>query len=524
MRKQKQKQAHDLAAPVLKRSGLISNRPTNKNKHYIRGILAVLAIGVLFQVASYVDPDGNFSQSLQATVTNLSTPEDESKFPPAQRYRYEIINNPSAPIQLSSAEEKEIEITIKNTGKLSWYLDENHPKSLSLGSHSASASVSASATSGKSFFHSPDSKTWLNEEKISIKSTDKKTQIKPDEKLSFNFKIRAPDTPGAYSETFMPLVGDTKWINNNRLNINVVVEGDMKESYSYEPIEKNPSENISAKTTKPITLKVKNTGKVPWYNSGQFPIQLIANSAASTSGMEEPITNPGQTANFTLNLKAPATTANFQLRADLSIKDVYTFENPLFWEINVNQKQVAITIDDGYGDIDAFIDLLNSEGVRATFFMLGCVAQQNPDAMRRIVNEGHLLASHSYCHPDFRTLSADQIRWQLSETRKIMQEITGYDVFPYFRYPYGAMNEKTHAVLKEEGWKYFHWTQSTGYYKHHGNTSEGRKQIFYYSTLNPPEQSIVLMHIISKSSLAILPEIIKWYRDHGYVFVTVDEL
>ena len=156
--------------------------------------------------------------------------------------------------------------------------------------------------------------------------------------------------------------------------------------------------------------------------------------------------------------------------------------------------------------------------------MLGCVAQQNPDAMRRIVNEGHLLASHSYCHPDFRTLSADQIRWQLSETRKIMQEITGYDVFPYFRYPYGAMNEKTHAVLKEEGWKYFHWTQSTGDYKHHGNTSEGRKQIFYYSTLNPPEQSIVLMHIISKSSLAILPEIIKWYRDHGYVFVTVDEL
>lgn len=520
MKKQKQKNKQR----ILDIFNKLANKFDKFKKTSILSILGILAIGVLFQLASYISPNANFNQLLEASVTRPQkdeqkteqnpeqiTAEDETKYRPGERYRYEIIENIPKQLTLEPDEEKELSLTIKNTGKLSWYLDENHPKNLTLGNYS---------------------KNSLDQEKISIKDEKKKSAIKPNEELSFNFKIKAPQIPGAYSETFMPLVGNEKWINNNRLALNVVVGGDQNKSYSYKTIEKNASENISKKTSKPITLKVENTGKVPWYNSGQFPLQLMLEPDSWPSAepdqpiianMEEPLVMPGKIATFIINLKAPDAVSNFELKANLQIKDIYTFENPLFWEINVSQKQVALTFDDGYGDIDAVIDLLNSEGVRGTFFMLGCVAQQNPDAMRRIVDEGHLLASHSYCHPDFRTLSADQIRWQLSETRKIMQEITGHDVFPYFRYPYGAMNAKTHAVLDEEGWKYFHWTQSTGDYKHHENSAEGRKQIFYYSTLNPPEQANVLMHIISKSSLAVLPEVIKWYREHGYTFVTVDE-
>jgi peptidoglycan-N-acetylmuramic acid deacetylase len=235
---------------------------------------------------------------------------------------------------------------------------------------------------------------------------------------------------------------------------------------------------------------------------------------------------PGETANFVFNISAPSEKGSYEIGMKLAIQDFFEFtaSEPLIWGIDITTKVVALTFDDGYGDIDAFIDVLNEEGVKGTFFMLGYVAQANPEEMKRIVEEGHLLASHSVDHADFRTLGADSILWELNTTRDIMKEATGYDVYPYFRYPYGAHNSGNDAVLKDAGWKYFQWTNGTGDWKFHENTSYGRDYVYKYATLNPPDQAVVLMHVISQSTLAALPDIIDWYRDNGYTFVTVDEL
>jgi peptidoglycan/xylan/chitin deacetylase (PgdA/CDA1 family) len=145
--------------------------------------------------------------------------------------------------------------------------------------------------------------------------------------------------------------------------------------------------------------------------------------------------------------------------------------------------------------------------------------------MKAIIESGHLLASHSYIHPNFNTLSTSEIRNQLNTTRDaIINSTGGYDPYPYFRYPGGDHSQRTDAVLAEDGWEFFHWTNGTGDFKYRANTSAGRSHILYYATAGAPDKAIVLLHTMSKSTLAVLPDIINWYRDRGYAFVTVDQL
>lgn len=425
--------------------------------------------------------------------TNTLSTQPTAKILPGERYRYALVDDKDKTIHLKPNVQKEVKVKIKNTGKFSW----------------------------------------------DIKSKALTAKVDPTKTIDLKFNVASHANPGFYTETIKPIVADNKWTINNKMYLGVVVDGDFDKSYKYELLTKD-SLSLMNKATKQITLKIKNTGTVSWSNRGQFPLLLTAADKSVAADfkpadnswladdliatMYEDEVPPGEVATFNFNMTAPAYISDYEFKFNLAIKDNYIFKDSFVLGIDVVTKRVALTFDDGYGNINDFIDLLNSENIRGTFFMLGCVAEQQPDAMRRIVNEGHLLASHSYCHPDFRTLTADGIRWQLNRTREIMLDITGKDVYPYFRYPYGAMNAFTNNVLREDGWKYFHWTQSTGDYKHHGNSAAGRQQIYYYSTLNPPDNSIVLMHIISKSSLAALPDIIQWYRDHGYSFVTVDQL
>lgn len=451
---------------------------TKTKKRLLLFVLSVLSGFALSSIDYFKNPEFNW---LIQTST-ISQP--EAKIHPSERYKYALVNSKDKTIHLKPNTQKDLELKIKNIGKLSWNIQSETPA----------------------------------------------ISIDPNETFAAKFSVKAPASPGFYSKIIKPIVADSDWKTNNNMNLSIIVDGDFNKSYQYELVDEKPLKLMS-NVSRQVTLKIKNIGTATWYDHGKFALQLLATKIDNSwleeeivATMSEPEIVPGQTATFNFNITAPAFIADYELKFGLAVKDNYIFENPFVLGINVATKKVAITIDDGYGNIDAFIDTLNRENVRATFFMLGCVAEKSTGAMRRIVTEGHQLASHSYCHPDFRTLSDDEVRWQLNHTRDVMKDVTGKDVYPYFRYPYGAMNERTNAILKEEGWKYFPWTQSTGDYKFHENSAAGRQQIYYYSTLNPPDNAIILMHVISKSSLAVLPDIIQWYRDHDYNFVTVDEL
>ena len=108
------------------------------------------------------------------------------------------------------------------------------------------------------------------------------------------------------------------------------------------------------------------------------------------------------------------------------------------------KKLIAITFDDGpHGTYTPkTLDILKEKGVHVTFFVQGVNLQSASQKaiLKREFDEGHEIASHSYDHPDFKTLSSEQIAEQLQKTDNIVKEVTGQPPI-LFRPPYGSYNQ-----------------------------------------------------------------------------------
>ena len=102
------------------------------------------------------------------------------------------------------------------------------------------------------------------------------------------------------------------------------------------------------------------------------------------------------------------------------------------------------------------LDLFERCGVHGTFFTLGWVAERAPDVIRRIVADGHELASHGYDHARVFTLTPDAFRADLNRTRGVLEDIGGVPVIGY-RAPSFSIDPRTpwaHPILAEAGYRY----------------------------------------------------------------------
>ncbi len=110
------------------------------------------------------------------------------------------------------------------------------------------------------------------------------------------------------------------------------------------------------------------------------------------------------------------------------------------------RREVALTFDAGadrgYGE--EILDLLAQEGIKASFGMTGMYAAENPDLVRRMVDEGHMVFNHTWSHQSFTganpgtaPLTRAERLEELRTTETLVRDLTGYDLRPYFRPPYG---------------------------------------------------------------------------------------
>jgi polysaccharide deacetylase family protein (PEP-CTERM system associated) len=102
------------------------------------------------------------------------------------------------------------------------------------------------------------------------------------------------------------------------------------------------------------------------------------------------------------------------------------------------------------------LDLFGETGVKATFFTLGWVAKRHPGLIRRIVSEGHEVASHGWDHDRVFTMTADAFRADLERARTALEDASGQRVTGY-RAPSFSIDQRTpwaHQVLAEEGYAY----------------------------------------------------------------------
>jgi hypothetical protein len=102
------------------------------------------------------------------------------------------------------------------------------------------------------------------------------------------------------------------------------------------------------------------------------------------------------------------------------------------------------------------LDLLDRHQAKATFFVVGAVGQQRPAAIRRMVDGGHTIASHSQTHPAFSRLDAGTALQELKQSREVLEQLTGQPCRG-FRAPFFDAPQALGQWLQETGYS---WSSS----------------------------------------------------------------
>ena len=117
-----------------------------------------------------------------------------------------------------------------------------------------------------------------------------------------------------------------------------------------------------------------------------------------------------------------------------------------------NPDEIALTFDDGPNPrwTPQLLDTLERHGVKATFFLIGQYAAQQPELVRRIHNAGHLIGNHTWTHPDLAITGKLQTREELTRTNGELEQILGAPI-RYFRPPFGSRRPATLRIARELG-------------------------------------------------------------------------
>ncbi|HEX3612012.1 MAG TPA: polysaccharide deacetylase family protein [Sporichthyaceae bacterium] len=182
-------------------------------------------------------------------------------------------------------------------------------------------------------------------------------------------------------------------------------------------------------------------------------------------------------------------------------------------------KCVALTFDDGPGtQIPTLLNMLKAAGAHATFFVVGEMATQRPEALKQIAAAGDEIGDHSWSHPDLRTLSDDDLRSQITRTADVVEDATG--IRPeLMRPPYGDLNQHVRQILAQRDWPIILWTVDPEDWKDRNSDTVYERVV---SGTRPG--AIVLMHDIHPTTVAAVPRILAALKREGYTFVTVSQL
>jgi len=105
---------------------------------------------------------------------------------------------------------------------------------------------------------------------------------------------------------------------------------------------------------------------------------------------------------------------------------------------------------------DRLLEMFGAQGIKATFFMLGWVAERYPALVRRIVDSGHELASHGYSHVRATEQRPEDFREDVTHTKGLLEDLSGHRVTGYRApsYSIGAKNLWALAELQQAGYEY----------------------------------------------------------------------
>ncbi|MEU0356197.1 polysaccharide deacetylase family protein [Streptomyces cyaneofuscatus] len=183
-------------------------------------------------------------------------------------------------------------------------------------------------------------------------------------------------------------------------------------------------------------------------------------------------------------------------------------------------KCIALTFDAGPGkDTPELLDILKEKKVHATFFLLGKDhVLKHPDTVRRIQDEGHEVANHTWTHKILTDEKPDAIRAELEKTQVAIEKVTGKKP-RLMRPPQGRTDDLVSGISKELGLSQVLWSATAKDYSTNDSALITKRIVDQAS-----KDGIILLHDIYQGTVPAVPGIIDTLQKDGYTFVTVPEL
>ena len=187
--------------------------------------------------------------------------------------------------------------------------------------------------------------------------------------------------------------------------------------------------------------------------------------------------------------------------------------------VPVTDKLVALTFDDGPDPTwtPQVLEILRSEGVVATFCVVGSIVERHQELTRQIVAQGHILCNHTSNHALLADAPRDKVVSEVNGGADSVKAVTGVDA-AFYRPPGGQLSPTVIAVVHERGQRVLHWSVDTiDYLKPPATVLVDRVM------RNVGPGAIVLMHDGGgdrSQTVAALRPIIRALHAQGYSFTT----
>ena len=192
---------------------------------------------------------------------------------------------------------------------------------------------------------------------------------------------------------------------------------------------------------------------------------------------------------------------------------------------NTEEKVLYLTFDAGYenGNTAQILDVLKKHNVPAAFFLVGHYIEKNPDLVRRMVAEGHIVGNHTMHHYDMSKLS-DKAAFEkeLNDLEALYLQVVGSEMPKFYRPPQGVYSAENLQMAKELGYKTVFW--SLAYVDWNNDAQPTREQAFAKLIPRVHNGAVVLLHSTSKTNAQILDELLTRWEEMGYRFESVDKL
>ncbi|MBQ2756383.1 MAG: polysaccharide deacetylase family protein, partial [Oscillospiraceae bacterium] len=157
---------------------------------------------------------------------------------------------------------------------------------------------------------------------------------------------------------------------------------------------------------------------------------------------------------------------------------------------------IYLTFDEGYenGYTPKILDVLKEKEVSAVFFVTLSYAKNNPDLIKRMIDEGHIVGNHSSTHPDMTALSLQEAFDDIKKLHDYMLDNHNYKM-TLFRFPMGCYSEQTLALVESMGYRSVFW--SFAYKDWETDNQPNETEAYNRITNFAHDGAIYLLHAVS---------------------------